>query len=377
MRHVNGSQLRRIINEELILAKREIIAEQRITLAIKNESIRLLREGRPINEQNELLLEFLDSIMSMFGGAADSIGKLSQIPGVKAGFDTVKQYLSTMLVDTVLNSMGIKPTTLFGEWVKRGVINFLSNVEYTKIFKWITGMASNPEMCNELVDALIDSFLVEATMEPVIDKLSDIYLDSFMTHNSHICHTGDKMAFSLQINEFNVNSNVASSEGGQNIFNRIIIPNEHNNITDVHSCVVHKGKKLNYVCSINPCKLSNISGKITDLNGSSMYGDTASPDGGKLHFVQLTSGATKHVDAHQVFTWSGGTTGNFTTAFAMLEGSTALYFYSKTGTITDHALLGTVSAGGSGIHGLTSNVSTYREGDFPRFIAEFVIVSRD
>tara|TARA_B100001094_G_C17975483_1_gene692559 strand:- start:85 stop:903 length:819 start_codon:yes stop_codon:yes gene_type:complete len=211
----------------------------------------------------------------------------------------------------------------------------------------------------------------------IIDKLSDIYLDSFMTHNSHICHTGDKMAFSLQINEFNVNSNVASSEGGQNIFNSIIIPNEHNNITDVHSCVVHKGKKLNYVCSINPCKLSNISGKITDLNGSSMYGDDATLDGGKLHFVQLTSGATKHVGVGEVFTWSGGTSGNFKTAFAMESGSTDLYFYSSGGTITDHTLLGTVSASGTGINSKISDANTYREGDFSRFIAEFVIVSRD
>ena len=212
-----------------------------------------------------------------------------------------------------------------------------------------------------------------------IDKLSDIYLDSFMTHNSHICHTGDKMAFSLQINEFNVNSNVASSVGGQNIFNSIIIPNEHNDITDVHSCVVHKGKKLNYVCSINPCKLSNISGKITDLNGSSMYGNPGNTDGGILHYVQLTSGATAHVNSGTVFTWSGGgaDSGNFTSAFAMEEGSTDLYFYSSGGTVTNGTTLANVVSVSTGIHGLTSDGSTYRAGDFPRFIAEFVIVSRD
>ena len=138
-------------------------------------------------------------------------------------------------------------------------------------------------------------FSVELFEPLIVDKLSDIYLDSFMTHNSQICHTGDKMAFSLQINEFNVNSNVASSApagttGGQHIFNRIIIPNEHNDITDVHSCVVHKGKKLNYVWSINPCKLSNISGKITDLNGKSMYGNLENTDGGILYYVQLKFG---------------------------------------------------------------------------------------
>ena len=220
----------------------------------------------------------------------------------------------------------------------------------------------------------------------IIDKLSDIYLDSFMTHNSQICHSGDKMAFSLGINEFNINSNSASnsSTARQHTYNKIIIPNDHASIDNVHSCVVHKGKKLNYVCSINPCRLSKITGKITDLNGSSMYNDSTpgnAADGGILHYVQLTSGVTKHVDKGKKFGWDAGAsstaTTNFSVAFAMEEGATDLYFYSNGGTVTDSSLLGNVSASGSGIHSLTSDVSTYRAGDFPRFIAEFVIVARD
>ena len=234
-------------------------------------------------------------------------------------------------------------------------------------------------------------------LEPlIIDKLSDIYLDSFMTHNSQLCHTGDKMAFSLGINEFNINSNSASnsSTARQHTFNRIIIPNEHTSIDDVHSCVVHKGKKLNYVCSINPCRLSNITGKITDLNGASMYNDAPAStakdvaDGGILHYVQLTSGATQSVAKGGFFGWDAGVdvvsssaNGNkkFIVAFAMEEGATDLYFYSNGGTVTGTSspALGNVSAGSSGIHGLTSDVSTYRAGDFPRFIAEFVIIARE
>ena len=222
----------------------------------------------------------------------------------------------------------------------------------------------------------------------IIDKLSDIYLDSFMTHNSQLCHSGDKMVFSLRINEFNINSNSASnsSTARQHTFNRIIIPNEHSSIDDVHSCVVHKGKKLNYVCSINPCKLSTISGKITDLNGTSMYNDCTPgnvADGGILHYVQLTSGTTKYVAPGQEFGWSGADADSeaskFSVAFAMEEGATDLYFYSNGGTVTGTSspALGNVSAGSSGIHGLTSDVSTYRAGGFPRFIAEFVIIARE
>ena len=34
--------------------------------------------------------------------------------------------------------------------------------------------------------------------------------------------------------------------------------------------VIHKGKKMNYVCSINPGKITKLSGKITDL-GTGFY----------------------------------------------------------------------------------------------------------
>ena len=250
----------------------------------------------------------------------------------------------------------------------------------------IVDIADDGSSFNPLSKA--ENFSVKLFEPLIVDKLSDIYLDSFMTHNCQICHTGDKMAFSLGINEFNINSNSASnsSTAKQHTFNRIIIPNEHSSISNVHTCVVHKGKKLNYVCSINPCKLSNITGKITDLNGASMYNDCTpgnAADGGILHYVQLTSGVIKHVDKGVNFGWSGSdadTGGDkFSVAFAMEEGDTNLYFYSNGGTVTETSspALGNVSSSDTGIDSLTSNVSTYRVGDFPRFIAEFVIIARE
>ena len=47
----------------------------------------------------------------------------------------------------------------------------------------------------------------------------------------------------------------------------MIIKTENN-----HGAVVHKGKKFNYVCDINPQKLNSISGKITDLAGPVFHG---------------------------------------------------------------------------------------------------------
>ena len=127
-------------------------------------------------------------------------------------------------------------------------------------------------------------------MEPLlIDRLSDVYIDSVLTHNSLVCHDGSKMAFSLTINEFNINSNSASTASNQHLFNRILIPNDHSTIEDVNSCVVHKGKKMNYVCSLNPCRIGRLSGKVTDLAGNSMFSQhtnaAGSPDGERLFII--------------------------------------------------------------------------------------------
>ena len=238
-------------------------------------------------------------------------------------------------------------------------------------------------------------FSVDLFEPLIVDKLSDVYLDNFTTYNSLLCDEGNRSSFSLQINEFNVNSNVASSGGGQNMFNRILIPNEHNDVNQAHSSVIHKGKKMNYVCSINPGKLSKITGKITDLAGNSMFSTGNGADGGKLHYAQLTSGASQYVENGSLFGWDDGVvpvststngTKQFSVAFNTNEGSTDLYFYSNGGVITASTFIATLdsdaevsqdSATAAGINTTKANTSSYRQGDFPRFTAEFVIVARD
>lgn len=216
--------------------------------------------------------------------------------------------------------------------------------------------------------------------EPLlVDKLSDVYIDSVLTHNSMVCHTADKMAFSLSINEFSVNSNCASStDSNQSLFNRILIPNDHSNIADVHSCVVHKGKKMNYVCSLNPCRLSKLSGKVTSLSGGSMFANTSTADGGVIHYIKLDTGLTTFVPSGSSVSISGNT-GTFETSFDMAKESVDLYFYSTGGTISGNTstTLDSNTITVNGVSGIDTADGTYRRGDFPRMIVEFVIISRD
>ena len=114
-------------------------------------------------------------------------------------------------------------------------------------------------------------FSVDLFEPLLIDKQSEVYLDNFISINSNITNITSNSAFILKINEFNINSNVASSANSNTILNSIIIPNEHNDLKNNHSMIVHKAKKFNYICDINPGKIGRISGTITNLSGGPIF----------------------------------------------------------------------------------------------------------
>jgi len=109
--------------------------------------------------------------------------------------------------------------------------------------------------------------------EPLrIDKLSDMYLDSFVTVN---CTTGvspalENSGFILKLDQFNINTVAGSTDTttGAKLFNSIFIPNEH---TTANQTVSHKCKKINYICSVNPSKIFTISGSLMALDGSDPF----------------------------------------------------------------------------------------------------------
>lgn len=114
--------------------------------------------------------------------------------------------------------------------------------------------------------------------EPLlIDKKSTVYLDSFLTYNSNISNNPNNSAFALKINEFNVQSICGNGSGKtDNISGRILIPNENDSLSHYYSTVQHKAKKFNYVCDINPCKLTKITGNIGNINGDSAFAGSIS-----------------------------------------------------------------------------------------------------
>ena len=226
----------------------------------------------------------------------------------------------------------------------------------------------------------------------IIDKHSEVYLDNVLTFNSNTATTISQAAFCLKINEFNMNSNVASSSNNNTVFNSLIIPNDHKTVDNNHGAVVHKGKKFNYVCDINPQTIYSLTGKITDLSGSPMFhgvGPTkkftytiVGIDSGKLSRL-IKRGETFSAIASPdgVTTTSGG---EFLTSH--FKNSTELHFVTDTDIInltaggSTHDITFTGSGGAANVvitNATSTNENLHLLENPARFIAEFSIISRE
>ena len=119
----------------------------------------------------------------------------------------------------------------------------------------------------------------------IIDRLSDIYLESFLTWHGPIDGSAgginfqtdfiNKSAFVLNINELNNQGNSNLNDNDTQLFNKIVIPHviPTTDVTDPYR-KIHKSRKLNYICSMNPTKLSSLTGTITALDGSTSLFNT-------------------------------------------------------------------------------------------------------
>jgi len=118
----------------------------------------------------------------------------------------------------------------------------------------------------------VNTFDVALPESLIVDKHSEVYLDSLTTY---YCETskgdGDNMGFILSIDQFEIKSVSNTSTIGRSIF----IPNDQNidgsTASNLAVSKTHKGKKLNYICSINPTNINRISGKITNITGENIF----------------------------------------------------------------------------------------------------------
>ena len=109
----------------------------------------------------------------------------------------------------------------------------------------------------------------ENLVEPlVIDKLSDVYLDALTTFECKSTDSKEDIGFLLTLDDLPIKTVSNNSNANRALF----IPNEQTTLKDSATGPLlgrsHKGKKLNFICSINPQKFTKLSGKLTLLDGS-------------------------------------------------------------------------------------------------------------
>ena len=109
------------------------------------------------------------------------------------------------------------------------------------------------------------TFSMQLQEKLVIDRLSDVYLSSITTQNTKLNTSSDTANFILKINELTVHT--ATNQAG--LVSEILITNN----TKTDGTRSHKSNKLNYVCTVNPSTIRDLSGSITMNDKSTLLLD--------------------------------------------------------------------------------------------------------
>jgi hypothetical protein len=135
-------------------------------------------------------------------------------------------------------------------------------------------------------------------IEPLrLGKVGEVFLDYFMTYDIGADNANaniNKQAFVMDIKEFNIQS----KSNLQRLHSKMIIPNDDAAGT---STKVHKGRKMNYVATINPGIYHKLSGTITDLAGGTMLSSSLASAAHLITFGANPTGGTITVVAHGLF----------------------------------------------------------------------------
>ena len=116
-----------------------------------------------------------------------------------------------------------------------------------------------------------NTFSVILSENLTVDKHSEVYLDSLTTYNCKTSNASEQdMGFVLSIDQFEIKSSSNQETGKADITRSLFIPNDQHD-TFLAVSKTHKGKKLNYICSINPTNIHRISGKITNIGNQSIF----------------------------------------------------------------------------------------------------------
>jgi hypothetical protein len=228
-------------------------------------------------------------------------------------------------------------------------------------------------------------FNVKLTEPLRIEKFSEIYLGTLVTFGKgaeHANNVANKQYFILKIDQFNL-----QQKSNMQLFNNsIIIPNESSSGTGV---TAHKNKKNNYVGTIQPGVITNISGTLTDYVGGAILNnhsitvtDHGAGTGDTIIITYSKGGSTKTVTLTAASATSPGTTFNDEAGTNDAVGSEIVTAWGGEGGITATNDNGTVTfssvSGQSEILSIGGTyVADHATAYHPHFFVEFTLVEGD
>lgn len=109
----------------------------------------------------------------------------------------------------------------------------------------------------------------------IIDTLSDIYIDSLIT-NGNIGVDSDESIYIMGVEEFNIKSvgGGTTTSNAMKYHNKIIIPNTHG-AAGSNKTITHRANKFNFVSSVNPMNINQLTLSLTNKEGENIAGAAA------------------------------------------------------------------------------------------------------
>jgi len=110
-------------------------------------------------------------------------------------------------------------------------------------------------------------------LEPLRLQQSDVYMDYAITSDTRPNASAATSHFILTINEFPHRANIASvdASAGGNIFDKISIPNNYSGSATQNHVQLHRDKKYNSICALDPTTLTRISGSVRMADGTCIF----------------------------------------------------------------------------------------------------------
>ena len=111
-----------------------------------------------------------------------------------------------------------------------------------------------------------------------IDMFSEVFVDTIVTNNITTNNTSQYLGMLINIDNINIRT-IGGNTGGNNIFNNnYFIPNE----AEGGGMKIHKGRKQNYMGTIEPGNYRNFNITLSNLNNQALitHDPTADPQTG-------------------------------------------------------------------------------------------------